>query len=235
MSAWEREHAATLRFAKRLQDWKLGRWTSKLAITRYLQAKPAELDIRISRDGAPEPLLAGQPAPISLSISHSHGVALAAVGEPGLALGCDLEFVEAHTVEFVVDYFTDTEVALMNSAPREAQPLICTLIWSAKESALKSLRDGLRRDTRTVAVRPESLIDGNTWTRLSIACTDPARTLEGWWKLDGGFVMTVAEGKLPDPPVEIRGYIDRSRLLRSSAAIPRTIETAYEDASDPGH
>ena len=157
MSAWERGHAATLRFAKRLQDWKLGRWTSKAAITRYLQVRPTDLDIRISRDGAPEPRLAGQPAPISLSISHSRGVALAAVGEPSLALGCDLEFVEAHTVEFVADYFTDAEVALVNSAPPEAQPMICTLIWSAKESALKSLRDGLRRDTRTVAVQPESL------------------------------------------------------------------------------
>jgi 4'-phosphopantetheinyl transferase len=205
MSDWERGHAATLRFPKRLQDWKLGRWTAKLALRRYLQNLPGELETRIATDGAPAPNLAGEPAPASLSISHSRGVAIAAVGHPGIELGCDLEYIEAHTVEFVTDYFTADEVMLARSAPPDRQPLLCTLIWSAKESVLKALRDGLRRDTRTVSVGGDLLGTGKTWARFSVRCSDPDGTFDGWWKLHGGFVLTLAERNFPDPPIEIQG------------------------------
>ncbi len=214
-SPWERAHAESLRFPKRLQDWKLGRWTAKLALRRYLEVPSDDLEIRSSRDGAPDAYLCGQPAPISLSISHSRGVALAAVGEPGLALGCDLEFVEARTVEFITDYLTEAEVRLALSAPPDRQPLLCTLIWSAKESALKSLRDGLRRDTKTVSVSPVVTGAEGDWAPLSVSCPDLGRVFEGWWKLETGFVLTFTEQSLPAPPVAFQGYNNPPGLIRS--------------------
>ncbi len=205
LGPWEREHAKTLRFPKRLQDWKLGRWTAKLAVGRYLAAASESLEIRTSRDGAPEAYVAGEPAPVSLSISHSGGVALAAVGEPGLALGCDLELIDVRTVEFVLDYFTEAEASMALAAAPDRQPLLCTLVWSAKESALKSLREGLRRDTRSVSVSVAGPGDGRDWAPLSVSCPDLGRLFEGWWKAEMGFVLTLTGRSLPFPPAAFQG------------------------------
>ncbi len=205
LTAREREYAAALRFPKRLQDWRLGRWTAKLAVRRYLGARCADLEIRTAPDGAPEPFLGERPAPISLSISHSRTVALAAVSGPGLALGCDLEYVESRTVEFVIDYFSPEEAALARGADPGRQALLCTLIWSAKESALKSLRDGLRRDTRTVSVTPDTPSLEGHWGRIGVRCADLNRIFQGWWKPAMGFVLTLTADSMPEPPLEISG------------------------------
>ena len=68
-----------------------------------------------------------------------------------MALGCDLELVEPRSDRFVADYLTAAEQQLVLGAGPE-RDLVANLIWSAKESALKVLRVGLRRDTRSVEV-----------------------------------------------------------------------------------
>src|SRR5436305_121242 len=146
----ERVRLATLELPWRRADWRLGRWAAKHAVAAFLGASFEAVEIRPAADGAPEALLGGDPAPVSLSFSHRAGRAACAVAPAGTALGCDLELVEPRSAAFVRDYLTPAEQALVEAAPEMDHPFLVNLIWSAKESALKALRTGLRLDTRSV-------------------------------------------------------------------------------------
>lgn len=157
LSPWERAHGLTLRFPKRRADWRLGRWTAKHALAYYLNLPSnaedlATIDIRPAASGAPEVFLGSQPANLTISISHRGGVAACAVAEGGAMLGCDLEIVEPRSDAFVGDYFTAEEQELVRQACPADRFTLVALIWSAKESALKALRAGLRCDTRCLSV-----------------------------------------------------------------------------------
>ena len=64
LSGDERATLAGLRFAKRRDDWLLGRWTAKNAICAYQTGGNfalSSLEIRAAEDGAPEAFLDGKP------------------------------------------------------------------------------------------------------------------------------------------------------------------------------
>ena len=67
-------------------------------------------------------------------------------------VGCDVEIVEPRSAGFVADFLTPAEQEYVASRPDEDRHAAANLIWSAKESALKVLRTGLRRDTLSVEV-----------------------------------------------------------------------------------
>ena len=196
----ERVRLATLQVPARRADWRLGRWTAKHAVAAFLGAGFEAVEIRAAPDGAPEALLGGEPAPVSLSFSHRAGRAACAVAPAGTALGCDLELVEPRSAAFVRDYLTPAEQALVEAAPEMDHPFLVNLIWSAKESALKALRTGLRLDTRSVEVRlPE---DGGSegWRPLAVHARETGEDFAGWWRRDGGWVLTLAASPPPEIP-----------------------------------
>ena len=151
LSANEKACLSALRFLKRRADWRLGRWTAQCAISACLSLPSAlerfrEMEILQAKDGAPEVFVDGDPAAVSISLSHSSGVAICAVAPRDIHLGCDVELVEPRSHEFVTDYFTAEEQAQVARATEERRDQVVTLFWSAKESALKALRAGLRLD-----------------------------------------------------------------------------------------
>ena len=192
----EAAHLSTLRFAKRRADWRLGRWTAKRAFAAYLQLSPAPLslaaiEIRPAPSGAPEAFVSNRPADLAISLSHSQGHALCTVMRlPGL-LGCDLERIDTRSEAFLCDYFTVEEQAVVAHASGADRARVATLIWCAKESALKALREGLRLDTRSVIAMPSgasSAID--SWQPLQVRYTDD-RQFHGWWRHKGDFMRAV--------------------------------------------
>ena len=159
LSAKERVQLNALRFAKRRADWQLGRWTAKHAVAACLQLPAdlhnlAKIEVRPGPSGAPETFLGNKWAPVTISLSHRAGRAVCAVAPDRSALGCDLEVIEPHSDAFIADYFATEEQALVARAAPADRPWLVTLLWSAKESALKALRAGLRLDTRGVIVTP---------------------------------------------------------------------------------
>ncbi len=211
LGAAEREHLATLRFPKRRNDWRLGRWTAKQAVQRALGAPAADgaaactppgadddaetadgmdrIQIVAADDGAPEAVLspaAGRFA-IALSISHSAGRGFAAASTSPMALGCDVEHIEPRTEAFIADFFAAEELPRLDDLSRTLhRDLAATLIWSAKESALKALRTGLRADTRSVVVEVDV-------PRGELSVTSADAEMRGWWWVDGGFVHTLVK------------------------------------------
>jgi 4'-phosphopantetheinyl transferase len=195
------EHAtlSELSRAKRRADWRLGRWVAKHAVARALELFPDVVEIRSAEDGAPHACVDGASLGATISISHGGGTGLCAVAVPPLAVGCDVEFIEQRPSVFEEDWFTPSERELVGAASPAEHDLLVTLFWSAKESALKALRSGLRRDTRSVVVDE---FDGETdgaWHRLRIRDLEgPA--LEGWWRENGQSVISVVSAAMPTPP-----------------------------------
>ncbi len=191
---------AGLTQVKRRADWRLGRWVAKRAVAAALATPPAEVEIRAGHDGAPFACCAGVPMAGTLSISHSAGVGLCVVAVPPLAVGCDLERVEPRARVFEEDWFTNSERKLVDAAADGGHDVMVTLIWSAKESALKAIRAGLRRDTRTVVVDAVGGAGVDGWRSLGVRDDEAGTRLEGWWRVDGRFVISIAGASMPVPP-----------------------------------
>jgi 4'-phosphopantetheinyl transferase len=154
--------------------------------------------------GAPYVLLDGEPAGMEVSITDRAGWAVCLVAADLGELGCDLELVEPRTPGFVADFLTAAERGYVESRPdADARYLAANLLWSAKESALKVLRTGLRRDTRTVEVSVPDVAPGaDGWAPLSVRGA-PGESFAGWWRRDGQFVFTVATRQERPPPVAL--------------------------------
>lgn len=197
-----------LRFAKRRGDWRLGRWTAKQAVASYLNlpgncSDLARIEIRSAASGAPEAVVDNVRAPATISLSHRNGRALCAVGPAGVDLGCDLEIVEARSEAFVADYFTPEERAFIAGASPADKLQTVALLWSAKESALKALREGLRLDTRSVSVTlGAGLGVAAGWTPLSVRAVDGS-SFPGWWRNSNGIVRALVANPSPDLPISI--------------------------------
>lgn len=226
----EKLRLSGMRFPKRRADWRLGRWTAKCACAAYLgrsaQARLlSEIEIRPALSGAPEVFVAGRAA-AAISLSHRDGAAMVAISAPGIALGCDLEVVEPRSDAFIADYFTPEEEAVVARASRLDWPALVALFWSAKESALKALHEGLRLDTRSVIVNlsenrqisrdalqnssaqalpawphAASNFGQNDWHALQVRYISCDHTLHGWWQCTGSLVRTVVADSPLLPPL----------------------------------
>jgi 4'-phosphopantetheinyl transferase len=184
------------KFPKKRNDWLLGRWTAKNIILQSQKWNESDLDfnqleIRSAPDGAPEVFYNNEPFPVFISISHSNGKALCTLTDPGTRLGCDIEKVETRSGRFVNDYFTAKEQQLIESMDQELVALWINLIWSAKESALKALRKGLKLDTRSVEVYFSSPSEVSLWNELEVTFLNDDSTFKGFWQFNEGFVLTI--------------------------------------------
>jgi 4'-phosphopantetheinyl transferase len=233
LSPGEKLSFARMRFPKRRDDWRLGRWTAKCAVAACRNIPCdllalADIEIRAATSGAPELFLVNEPAPLSISISHRSGVALCAVTLSGTGIGCDLEMIEPRTDPFTDDYLTAREQTFVAQTPAEQRPLLVNLLWSAKESALKALHEGLRIDTTLVDVRlgdssPSSRVHSRRdlalgavadsgahgWRSLEVCYRDEPR-FHGWWRHADHMVRTIVSTNSLYPP--------------SSCASPASIE-----------
>lgn len=190
LSAAEILFLGRLRFARRRNDWRLGRWTAKRALAACLNLPcdplaVANIEIRATASGAPEAFIFNHSAPGTISLSHRAGTAMCAVALSGTGLGCDLELIEPRSNAFIADYLTAHEKALVARTSGEERSLLVNLLWSAKESALKALHVGLRLDTTCMDV---SLVDdlaphmGRSRQDLSLVPI-PDFDTDRWWPL----------------------------------------------------
>ena len=203
----ESAHFATLRTDKRRQEWLLGRWTAKQLLRGVVQeqtgAELAPAAVQILNGYTRAPMIRCQVPGFtsscwSLSISHSHRHAFCAVVDRSAwPLGADMEQVESRGADFVADYFTPAEQALVAQAPAELYDILVTAIWSAKEAALKALQLGLTVDTRSLTCQIEMPQTMPTdWTPFYIQWNghldNPSTPeLSGWWRPLQNFVLTL--------------------------------------------
>ena len=223
---------SSFRFAKRRADWRLGRWTAKCAVAASLRLPHDHLSFRQieivpASTGHPEVTLHDHTDKVTISISHRGAFAFCAVARGSVKLGCDLEMIEPRSDAFIADYFTEKEQQLIAQTSRAERSLMVSLLWSAKESALKALHVGLRADTRSVEVKeldlqghwygetdPRSTGDNlsfelssifeTKWSKLQIQCAG-GTNFSGWWQHWNNLVRTIVGAPPPGPPDELRG------------------------------
>ncbi len=200
-----------LRFPNRRDDWRLGRWTAKHALSLFLSMPPhplafAKIDVHAASSGAPEAFFDKRAVAATISLSHRAGRAACAVAIFGEEMGCDLEVAEPRSDAFVADYFTAEEQALVARASATDRDRLLALLWSAKESALKALGAGLRIDTRSVVVNPfPSSYDFDGWSRLMVRYSGGhvpgGHVFHGWWQREHNLLRTVVATPPPNSPV----------------------------------
>lgn len=220
----ERALLGRFRSPKRRADWRLGRWTAKNAMAACLNLSRdpqtlARVEIRAAESGAPQAFIAGDPADISISLSHRETVAACVIAPAGTMLGCDLEVVEPRSAAFVADYFTTEEQQLVAGTAAPDRSKVANLLWSAKESALKALTVGLRADSRSAIVTsieglaqpPRINLTANEghslprpgdpaqWHSLRVSIKD-GRAFHGWWRQSGLLLRTLVAYPAPDQP-----------------------------------
>ncbi len=164
----EQEVLRGFKFAKRRNDWLLGRWTAKNCVTKN-----------------------NEPLDSNISSRHSHGVAISALCPQNFKIGCDLEKIEPRSHRFIQDYFTVEEKEIIYNYGKEDVPLLANLLWSAKESVLKSIRLGLRVDTRKIQINSQLDKNVKEWNEFEIHSPELKNKFYGRWQKFEGFVITM--------------------------------------------
>jgi 4'-phosphopantetheinyl transferase len=195
---------AGLRYAKRHSEARLSRWTAKLAVAGTFglavdHATLRKITIRNAWDGAPYAYVEGRAIDAVIAMTDRADWAVCAVLPGVTRIGCDLELVEPRSAAFVRDYLTAAEQEVV--AGSAATDVVANVIWSAKESALKVLRTGLRRDTRTVEVNLNGAVAAS-WQPLWVDEV-AGRSFPGWWIRYGDFVLTCVAERPIVPPVAL--------------------------------
>ena len=186
----EQAQADTLRFARRREDWLLGRWTAARLVEGIPDLRGAVLKNEPS--GAPFFERDGKRLSGCVSLSHRAGEGFCVYSRE-LQVGADVELVEPRSDAFTRDYFTIEEQQLGAEFTESTRKIWANLIWSAKEAVLKTLRTGLRMDTRQVSIDLTGDIQiENCWQALEIKCNAAAGTWIGWWQRRESYVFTLA-------------------------------------------
>ena len=167
LSARERARCDAMRFTKRRNEYLLRRWVGKRTVAARvgLDTDPAALariEVLNRMTGAPYIVIEGALAPWDISLSDRAGCAVAVIGGAAAGRGPgDLGHRprgRRATQRGVRDRLPDARRAGVGAGaaaaedPRLGHDAAANLVWSAKESALKVLRVGLRADTRSVEV-----------------------------------------------------------------------------------
>lgn len=197
LSPQERSILKEMQFPKRQEDWKLGRWTAKQLIYSYLKTIDSrthyfsELEILAEEDGAPQLFIQQKPFPLKISLSHRANTAFCVLDPFIREVGCDLELIEERSDAFISDYFTFEEKLKVIIVPDSDKSLFANLIWSAKESALKTLHQGLKSDTRSIVIQFSDTTNYQDWNQLKARSSEFVKELYGWWRVINGFVLTI--------------------------------------------
>jgi 4'-phosphopantetheinyl transferase len=245
LSEPEQQRLIELKTVKRRSDWLIGRWTAKHLIQSYIERQTGVppllhwLTVMNDPDGAPRAILdfglgildydselKSKIQNLKLSISHCDGHAFCALSDScGTQLGVDIERIEPRAETFAQDYFTAHELDQLRAAPPENRDTLVTLIWSAKEAALKALRLGLTVDTRTISctVAPAPQVVP-TWAALGVRAAPALHgerdcIFQGCWRQFGQYVLTMVVMSAVDHGVEINDSTNCAVMLNPSAAL----------------
>ncbi len=194
----EQAEYSRFKVIKRQYEWISSRIISKKMIKQILKGEKLNLpDIRIKKEetGQPYIYISGQGRlEGKFSLSHSNGYVFCGYSpSKELIFGLDLEKIEVRSLEFVQDYFTSREIERYQSLDGNDKEEYTTMVWSAKESVLKTLGLGLSIDTRKVEIIPSEDSSRLTGWNSSLVKLENKMNfmLNVYWQKIDGFIRTI--------------------------------------------
>jgi 4'-phosphopantetheinyl transferase len=129
-------------FTQRQQEVIAIRAWVRLCLARYTQTAPHALSIATEING--KPYLANSPLPLQFNLSHSHGVAVLAVGLQH-ALGVDIESLARKRSQRAIAerYFHPQEIAQLKPLNYAEHSTLFFQLWTLKEAFFKATGEGI--------------------------------------------------------------------------------------------
>jgi 4'-phosphopantetheinyl transferase len=143
----------------------------------YLHCPSKTIDFTYGPHGKPLVTARGPQPQVCFNLSHSHGVALIAIGCKR-RIGIDIELIRPEVAgeEIAKRYFSAKEIDELSKLPVESRAECFFLCWTRKEAYLKARGDGLHvpLDSFSVSVSPDapptlSSADESCWRMESFA------------------------------------------------------------------
>ena len=164
----------------------------------------AGIEVRNAPSGAPYVCVDGAPIEVGVSISDRAGWAVCVTStRPGrwLSVATWSWWSRVRRASCATSSPTTEQRLVGSCVAGDERDAVANLIWSAKESALKVLGTGLRRDTRTLEVTPAAP-RGDGWGALTVRAVE-GTVFPGWWRREGRFLLTVATRVAAPPPAAL--------------------------------
>ena len=146
LSVDERERAESFLFQRDRDHYILARGILREIVARYLKIEPKLLCFAYNAFGKPALVCeTGQP-PLRFNISHSHEIALYAVGYDR-ELGIDVEYIrqDIAAMEIAEHFFSSLEIAALRSVSPNQQTEAFYKCWTRKEAYIKAVGQGFSR------------------------------------------------------------------------------------------
>jgi 4'-phosphopantetheinyl transferase len=144
LSADERARADRFYFEKDREHFIVARGVLRSILGCYLDRSPEGLSFYYSSHGKPALTSESGREAISFNLSHSHGMALYAVGL-ARKIGIDLELIrDGPPGEKIAEHFFSTqEILTLRAFPATVQKHAFFLCWTRKEAYIKARGEGL--------------------------------------------------------------------------------------------
>jgi 4'-phosphopantetheinyl transferase len=144
LAADEQARAARFHFERDRDHFTVARGVLRTILGRYLNRAPKSLSFRYGSHGKPDLAGASGRDTIRFNLSHSHGLALYAIGR-GRELGIDLERIrrDLAVLEIAERFFSREETARLRAFPGESRYQEFFRCWTGKEAYVKARGGGL--------------------------------------------------------------------------------------------
>lgn len=167
---------------KRRAEWLAGRLAAKSLVRETFGAGP--LTFAIGREGDAPCLLSADVPPLTLSLSHSHGMGAATVSDSRKegSAGVDVQRIRPVHPGLCARVFTPGERdQIADRFGSEDDPIGMLLFWALKEAAIKARRVAWGRPLREIEARLTD--EGHAAVQMTGEPTMTAayEQVDGWW------------------------------------------------------
>lgn len=149
----EQGRAERYHFRKDRDHFIVARGVLRSILSRYLPIRPDQLRFNYSYYGKPRLTDTIGCHKLSFNLSHSHEIALYAIGQ-GREVGVDIEFIREDfaSLEMAQHFFSAREVAQLRALPAGERTSAFFRCWTRKEAYIKALGEGLSHPLHQFAV-----------------------------------------------------------------------------------
>jgi len=164
LSESEKERLGSFQFAAKKQEFLLGRSAAKRALGALLEEPDLrQIEIRSGIYGQP---LVHHPriSSAEVTVSHSHGLAIALAYPAEYPMGIDLETISTVSAETIIGELeaSPQELTWLATGGVDAATACCVL-WTAREALGKALRIGLNSPLGVLSLSEIRAVAEGTW------------------------------------------------------------------------